>query len=77
MSVMNNLCAALTPKQSAISQPRQSALSPLKKAELLSTYIKQLSDLHQLNETGTLTQDEYEEQRVELISAMRNLKGQS
>ena len=74
---MNNLCAALTPKQLATSQPRQSALSPLKKAELRSTYIKQLSDLHQLNEAGILTQDEYEEQRVELISAMRILKGQS
>ena len=46
-------------------------LSPIRKAELRSTYIKQLKNLH---ENGILNTDEYEEQREELIELMRQLK---
>lgn len=51
-----------------------STLSPMKKAELRSTYMKQLSELRQLHDNGVLTEDEYEEQREELVQLMRQLK---
>ena len=46
----------------------------MKKAELKSTYMKQLSELRQLHDNGVLTEDEYEEQREELVQLMRQLK---
>ena len=69
VSVIDKLC-------SAISAPKQigSTLSPMKKAELRSTYMKQLSELRQLHDNGVLTEDEYEEQREELVQLMRQLK---
>ena len=48
----------------------------MKKAELRSTYLKQLSELSQLCDNGLLTEDEYEEQREDLIDSMLNLKEQ-
>ena len=41
---MNSLCQALTPKVTP-SERKQVGLSPMKKAELRSTYLKQLSEL--------------------------------
>jgi len=51
MNIINTLCQALTPK---VTQPerRQVGLSPMKKAELCSTYLKQLSELRQLHDNG-------------------------
>ena len=48
----------------------------MKKAELHSTYLKQLSELHQLCDNGILTKVEYEEQRKDLIDSMCSLKEQ-
>ena len=48
----------------------------MKKAELRSTYLKQLGELHQLRDNGILTEEEYEEQREDQIDSMRNLKEQ-
>ena len=75
MNMMNTLCQALTPK---VTQPerRPVGLSPMKKAELRSTYLKQLSELRQLRDNGILTGDEYEEQQEDLIESMRSLKEQ-
>lgn len=75
MNMMNTLCQALTPKVTP-PERRQVGLSPMKKAELRSTYLKQLSELRQLRDNGILTEDEYEEQREDLIDSMRNLKEQ-
>ena len=75
MSMMNTFCQALTPKVTP-SERRQVGLSPMKKAELRSTYLKQLSELHQLRDNGILTEVEYEEQREDLIDSMRSLKEQ-
>ena len=36
--------------------------------------MKQLSELRQLHDNGVLTEDEYEEQREELVQLMRQLK---
>ena len=78
MNMMNTLCQALTPTPKVTSSERkQVGLSPMKRAELRSTYLKQLSELRQLHDNGILTEDEYEEQREDLIESMRNLKEQS
>ena len=73
MSMMNTFCQALTPEVTP-SERRQVGLSPMKKAELRSTYLKQLSELHQLRDNGILTEVEYEEQREDLIDSMHSLK---
>ena len=75
VTVIDKLCSALTPKQ--IGNDKRaitSTLSPMKKAELRSTYMKQLSELRQLHDNGVLTEDKYEEQREELVQLMRQLK---
>ena len=36
--------------------------------------MKQVSELRQLHDNGVLTEDEYEEQREELVQLMRQLK---
>ena len=71
VSVIDKLCSAIATKA-----PKQmgSTLSPMKRAELRSTYMKQLSELRQLHDNGVLTEDEYEEQREELVQLMRQLK---
>lgn len=72
VSAIESLCTALTPQQ---EKGKGSVLSsPLKRAELRSTYIKQLSDVKMLHENGILTEKEYEEQRDELVQLMRGLK---
>ena len=73
ISVMNSLCSAITPVQNK-QEVRRATLSPMKKAELRSTYIKQLSELRLLHEGAVLSADEYEEQRKEVIDLMRQLK---
>ena len=45
----------------------EKTLSPMKKAKLRSTCMKLLSELRQLHDNGVLTEDEYEEQREELV----------
>ena len=67
VSVIDKLCSAIAPKQIHVG----STLSPMKKAELRSIYMKQLSELRQLHDNGVLTEDEYEEQREELAQLMR------
>ena len=39
----------------------------MKKAKLRSTCMKQLSEFRQLHDNRVLTEDEYEEQREELV----------
>lgn len=73
-SVVDKLCIALTSKP-ATPVEKRSTFSPMKRAELRSTYIKQLGDLKQLQDNGILSNEEYEEQRVELVQQMRLLRG--
>ena len=46
VSVVDKLCSAITPKQAG--HEKRTTLSPMKKAELRGTYMKQLSKLRQL-----------------------------
>lgn len=70
MSVVNTLCQAVTSKQSTAT----ASASPVKRAELRSKYIQQLSELRQLFDNDILSPDEYEEQRLHIVSLMRELK---
>lgn len=70
MSVMDKLCTALTPEANN-TQPYS---SPVRKADLRSTYMKQLNELKMLHDTKILTDEEYMEQRDELVELMRQLK---
>ena len=70
LSIMNSLCSAITPNQST-HEVKRTTWSPMKKAELRSTYIKQLSELRSLHESAVLSTEEYEEQRKEVIDLMR------
>lgn len=72
LSVMNSLCSAITLTLSTHNVKR-ATWSPMKKAELQSTYIKQLSELRPLHENAVLSAEEYEEQRKEVIDLMRQL----
>ena len=76
ISVMNSLCNALTPVQQSKQEKRipGATLSPMKKAELCSTYLKQLSELQLLHESAVLSEEEYEEQRRDVVDLMRQLK---
>ena len=58
LSVMNTLCSAITPNQSK-QEVRQETLSPMKRAKLRSTCIKQLSELRSLHKSAVLSVDEY------------------
>ena len=45
----------------------------MKRAELRGTYMKQLAELKQFRDSGILDQEEYEEQRSDIIKLMRQL----
>ena len=66
MTVMNTLCKTLTP-----SRAESETLSPMKRAELRSKYLQQLSELRQLLDQNILREEEYEEQRGDLVDSMR------
>ena len=70
MTVVTNLCQALAPKPGAGS----TCSSPIKRAELRGTYMKQLTEFKQLRDGGILDQEEYEEQRSDIIKLMRQLR---
>ena len=70
VSVINSLCQAVTNKQGQVS----TGASPAKRAQLRSTYIQQLSELHQLYDNEVLNEDEYEEQQSHNVSLMCELK---
>lgn len=75
MSVMNTLCQAVTSKPVHNDKlPKSAIASPMKKAELRSMYMKQLSDLRQLYDNDILNAQEYEEQRLDIVTLMRELK---
>ena len=75
MTMVNTLCQALVPQQiSGQVGPVKSTFSPIRKAELRGTYFKQLGELGQLFDAGILTEDEYKEQKQDIIDAMRKLK---
>ena len=59
---MNTLCQVLATANKQIETPTPSpTFSPMKRAQLRSTYLKQLSGLRDLHDAGVLHQDEYEE----------------
>ena len=75
MNMMNTFCHAVTTKQVGSDKLRTSgSASPMKKAELRTTYMKQLSDLRKLYDDDILSTDEYEEQRLDIVTLMRELK---
>ena len=77
VSVVSTLTQALSPTLqpgTAEKSRLPSALSPIKKAELRSVYLKQMAELRQLYDNEVLTDQEYEEQRLEVIQSMRLLK---
>ena len=80
LTMVNTLCQKLVPQQSSdqatpAPAPIPSAtFSPMKKAELCGTYFKQLVELRNLFDQGILTEDEYKEQKEDLVDAMRKLK---
>ena len=51
-----------------------SALSPIKKAGLRSVYLKQMGELCQLYDNKVLTDQEYQEPRLELVESICLLK---
>ena len=74
MTVMNTLCKTLTPSRAESENRVKLTLSPMKRAELRSKYLQQLSELRQLLDQNILTEEEYEEQRGDLVDSMRLLK---
>ena len=58
---------------SSHSQPTGLSLTPGKTAELRSTYIKQIKELHDLLEMGAITQEHFTKQRDSLLEQMDKL----
>ena len=72
---MNTLCQALATANKQTEAPTPSPTFLLmKRAQLCSTYLKYLSELRDLHNAGVLHQDEYEEQRSDLVNSMCQLK---
>ena len=80
VSVVSTLSQALsTSAQAQLNRPHTSSShpvswSPMKRAELRSMYLKQMTELRQLYDDGILSEEEYEEQRLELVESLRQLK---
>ena len=75
LTVMNTLCQALTPTKQVEKQgPSTPTFSPMKQAQLRSTYLKQLGELRDLHDGGVLLSEEYEEQRSGIVNLLRQLK---
>ena len=81
VSVVNTLSQALSTSahvQTQLNRPNPSSSlpswSPMKRAELRSMYIKQMAEVRQLYDNGILSEEEYEEQRLELVDSLRQLK---
>ena len=53
--------------------PEQLALTPSKTAQLRTTYIQQIKDLHCLLEMGAITNDHFVKQRDTLLEQMNKL----
>lgn len=70
MSMVNTLCESVVTNQNT---EKKTLLSPVKKAELRTTYMRQLAELKKLTEADILTKEEYEEQRSNLVENMRHL----
>ena len=75
VTVIDTLCQVLTPKKSemACTSSQNIAHSPIKKAELRSIYMRQLNELKALYDANILKEDEYEEQRKDIVKLMRQL----
>lgn len=74
VTAMNTLSQALVLKEVSVHENKDSLSSPMKKAQLRGTYMKQLNELRQLYDNQILSKDEYEEQRLELIVLLRELR---
>ena len=77
LTVVNTLCQALVPHDQAspaATRLPSAIFSPMKKAELRGTYFKQLVELRNLFDEGILNEDEYKEQKEDLVDALRRLK---
>ena len=74
MSVVSTVCDAVANKpQVSTLTNKSSTSSPMKKAELRSAYMKQLSDLKELYDKEILDIEEYEEQRLDIVNLIRTL----
>jgi hypothetical protein len=78
VSVVHTLCKSVLANQNITNEnttheSEKSVLSPVKKAQLRSTYMQQLTELRKLQEAGIITKEEYEEQRSDLVDNMRHL----
>ena len=75
MTVVNTLCQSVLSNQSnQHTIEKKSDLSLVKRAELRSMYMQQLTELRQLLANEIITNEEYEEQRSDLIKSMRHLR---
>ena len=74
LTMMNTLCQTLTSKHTEKQPSISSAFSPMKRAKLRGTYLKQLSELRDLHSGGVLNEEEYGEQRCDVVNLMRQLK---
>lgn len=71
--VADKIVSVLSPVATPTRKSSGNCSSPSKSVELRGKYIQQLKDLVNLRDIGALTEEEYEEQRSELVSLMRRL----
>ena len=75
LTIVNTLCQALaTANKQTLTPTPSSTFSPMKRAQLCRTYLKQLSELRDFHDAGVLHQEEYEEQMSDLVNLLCQLK---
>lgn len=77
-TLATSLAAALQPcdasKNAGSSTPPQSrSTTPVRAAQLKTTYISQIKELHSLVEIGALTSEQYNSQRDSILTLMDEL----
>ena len=57
----------------SVDNPPSTVITPIRAAELKTTYIKQIKDLHSLLDIGAITKADFEKQKHSILKLMDNL----
>ena len=57
----------------SVDNPPSTVITPIRAAELKTTYIKQINDLHSLMDIGAITKADFEKQKHSILKLMDNL----
>ena len=74
MAIVAHLKGSNSPPHHARPTDIQIGISPGKRAKLRKEYPDQLKDIQKLKEDGTLTEDEFDEEKSRILETLRSMK---